>query len=142
MCDLFVTYCVVLCSVCVRCCACVLVAKTYVCVFRCDVLFRGVWPAVCVVLCLCACWLYVFVCFVCDRLCDVEWFVVEWLIVFARFRKNMCFVRAVWELLYIVVWFGVCLCCLGGSMWLCVLFGKSCLLLYGLVFVCVAWGVQ
>ena len=51
----------------------------------------------------CACWLYVFVCFVCDRLCDVEQFVVEWLIVFVCFRKNNVFVCFVWEFLYAVV---------------------------------------
>ena len=45
-----------------------------------------------VLFCVCACWLYVFVCVVCDRLCDVEQFVVECLIVFVCFRKknNVC----------------------------------------------------
>ena len=89
------------------------------------------------VCCLCcfvlyACWLYVFVLFVCDRCCDVANIVVEWLIVFVCIRKKaMCaydlfaclciccrcvcsvhaLVRFVFELLCVVLRRGFVLCC-------------------------------
>ena len=89
---------------------------------------------VCCLSCIvCACWLYVFVRFVCDRLGDVEQFVVEWLIVFVCFKKTTCLCVLVWELVYAVVWFGVCSCCLEGSMCLCVLVVSYCVLLYDVI---------
>ena len=42
--------------------------NVFVC-FNCCVVVYGLWFGL---FCVCACWLYVFVCFVCDRLCGVE----------------------------------------------------------------------
>ena len=63
---------------------------------------------------------------------------VEWLIVFVCvLGKTNVFVCSDWELLYAVVWFGVSLCDLEGSMCLCVLFVSYCVLSYGVIWLCV-----
>ena len=97
----------------------------------CDLSYRAAW-CVLVLLCLCAvclnvfvclfvvycvmlygmlfvpfyvCCVFVFVWFVCDRMCDGVWrVVVDWLCACGRKKTNV-FVRCVWDVICEVVWF-------------------------------------